>query len=91
MEITRRGGEESSKNELESSTLACCSYCGVVSHPSVPVRALNPVVTHSFGSPRWVPVPLTTVQTPHYRESVYLQMGNISAAHLKEQINPGEG
>lgn len=33
MELNRRGGEKSSANELESSTLAYCSdYC-VVSHP----------------------------------------------------------
>lgn len=48
MEINRRG-EESNENELESSTLAYCSdYC-VVSHPSDPVRALNPMVTDLLG------------------------------------------
>lgn len=48
MEINRWGGEQSSENELESSTLAYCSYYCVVSHPSDPVRALNPMVTYSF-------------------------------------------
>lgn len=47
MEINRRGGEESSENELESSTAAHWSYYHVLSHPSDPVRTLNPVVTHS--------------------------------------------
>lgn len=57
MEINRGGGEESSENELASSTLAYCHYSCVLCHPSDTVKALNPMITHSFGNPPLSPPP----------------------------------
>lgn len=72
MEINKRGEEESSENELESSTLAYWSYCHVLFHPSDPVSVLNPVVTHSFVNHMLGPRPSHNgVGRPHAAEKAF--------------------